>query len=418
MEQEAEVTSTTKWSRRKKDRASKGVYRRPNGVWAIRFTCGAGHLHKERVGKLKGDAEREHDSRRLRAQREAGWCPVAERQAVAEAGRRDAAKNITVRQWAEKWLKTHVEAECRERTREQYESSLKHHVYPLLGDLPLVELKRWRLKEFFATKTAAGLARRTLKNIAVPLSAMLNAAVDEELIPGNPAARLWRHRRGRTERDAKKATALAAEELSVLLAAADEHVPDYADVLYTLAWSGLRVSEVCGLQWGDIDFNGRFLHVNRTATYRSRRVIVAAPKSGKARRVYLPAALTKRLQSRQSVREAEAVVEGRELVPWAFPAPTDDTKPMNAAFLRFKVWYKLLRRSGLRAVRIHDLRHTYASLLLQNGEPIIYVKEQLGHSSIQVTVDLYGHIRPGENRDAVDRLAALTTAKPAALARN
>lgn len=76
--------------------------------------------------------------------------------------------------------------------------------------------------------------------------------------------------------------------------------------------------------------------------------------------------------------------------------------------MRFKIWYHVLEHAQLRAVRLHDLRHTYASLLLQAGEPIAYVKEQLGHSSIQVTVDLYGHFVPGANRAAVDRLADAT----------
>jgi integrase len=98
-----------------------------------------------------------------------------------------------------------------------------------------------------------------------------------------------------------------------------------------------------------------------------------------------------------------AAIAGRELSPWLSPALTDDTKPLNPAFLRFNVWYKVLEHAKLRAVRLHDLRHTYASLLLQAGEPIAYVKDQLGHSSIQVTVDLYGHLVAGANRGAVDR---------------
>ena len=64
----------------------------------------------------------------------------------------------------------------------------------------------------------------------------------------------------------------------------------------------------------------------------------------------------------------------------------------------------MLEKGNLRQVRFHDLRHTFASLLLQNGENLMYVKEQLGHSSIQVTVDIYGHLIPGANRQAVDRL--------------
>jgi len=72
--------------------------------------------------------------------------------------------------------------------------------------------------------------------------------------------------------------------------------------------------------------------------------------------------------------------------------------------IRHRVFYKLLKVAGLRKIRFHDLCHTYASLLLQQGESPVYVKEQMGHSSIQVTVDLYGHLIPGGNRRAVDRL--------------
>ena len=68
------------------------------------------------------------------------------------------------------------------------------------------------------------------------------------------------------------------------------------------------------------------------------------------------------------------------------------------------VFTRMLEKAELRQIRIHDLRHTYASLLLQQGESIVYVKEQLGHASIQITVDTYGHLIPGANRAAVDRL--------------
>ena len=111
---------------------------------------------------------------------------------------------------------------------------------------------------------------------------------------------------------------------------------------------------------------------------------------------------------RQSVSEAEAAVAGIELSPWVFPSPSEPSKPLNAEPLRFKVWYRILRHAKLRGVRLHDLRHTYARLLLQAGEPIGYVKQQLGHSSIQVTVDRYGHFVPGANRSAVDRLVERT----------
>lgn len=81
--------------------------------------------------------------------------------------------------------------------------------------------------------------------------------------------------------------------------------------------------------------------------------------------------------------------------------------PLEQHNFRNRVFWPLLAKGGLRRIRFHDLRHTFASLLLQQGESPQYVKEQMGHSSIQVTVDTYGHFIPGANKQAVDRLDSL-----------
>ncbi len=103
------------------------------------------------------------------------------------------------------------------------------------------------------------------------------------------------------------------------------------------------------------------------------------------------------------MRQLEAAANGwKDLPSWVFC----DTRGglLDPDHLRSRVFYLLLRASGLRRIRFHDLRHTFASLLLQQGESPVYVKEQMGHSSIQITVDLYGHLIPGGNKQAVDRL--------------
>lgn len=171
---------------------------------------------------------------------------VRARSCVREATRRAReAQAVTVRQYAEQWLTAHVAHVCRERTGEQYRSTFKHHVYPAFGELPLGELKRSHIRALLASK--AGLSRNTIKNILVPVRAMLNAAVDEERIPGNPAIRILKRKRSQTEDEARKVTTLTEEELSRVLRAADEHCPDHADAIYLLAWTGLRISETCGL---------------------------------------------------------------------------------------------------------------------------------------------------------------------------
>lgn len=82
----------------------------------------------------------------------------------------------------------------------------------------------------------------------------------------------------------------------------------------------------------------------------------------------------------------------------------EEGRMINSFNMRPRVFHKVLAKAGLRRIRINDLRHTFASLLIQNGESLAYVREQLGHHSIQITVDIYGHLVPGANRQAVDRL--------------
>jgi integrase len=80
--------------------------------------------------------------------------------------------------------------------------------------------------------------------------------------------------------------------------------------------------------------------------------------------------------------------------------------PIDGDNLRHRAFYRLLQKVGLRRIRFHDLRHTFASLLIAQGESLAYVKDQLGHSSIKLTVDTYGHLIPGSNRQAVETLEA------------
>lgn len=253
-------------------------------------------------------------------------------------------------------------------TRELYASVFTRHIFPTLGAVALGDLTRDQIRALLADKAAAQLSRATLANLVIPVRAMLNAAVEDGRIPANPAQRLGRFPRGLNTKEAHTVTALTAEELGRILTAADKYAPDTADLFYILGWSGLRLGEACGLQWGDLDPAGGFLEVRRTVAVRGRQDVVGSPKSGQARRVDLPAALVVRLCERRSIREAEAALRGRTLAPWVFPALSDDARPVNAAYVRYKIWYPLLRHAGVRDVRLHDLRHTYASLLLQAGE--------------------------------------------------
>ena len=128
---------------------------------------------------------------------------------------------------------------------------------------------------------------------------------------------------------------------------------------------------------------------------------VTTTKSHKIRRVDLSPQLTAVLQSLAETRALEAGLTGQPRPDWLFLTPAG--KRVSETPLR-RAFYHCLDRAGLRRVRFHDLRHTYASLLIQQGAKPKYIQAQLGHGSIQVTMDIYGHLFEGDDRNVVNRL--------------
>ena len=129
--------------------------------------------------------------------------------------------------------------------------------------------------------------------------------------------------------------------------------------------------------------------------------MLTGTKTRKSRRVDMSDQLLEEMRSLQTKRKREALAAGTaEIVETVFHT---DGVPTSQNTIR-NIWKRLLKKAELRNMRFHDIRHTYASLLLSRGESPVYVKEQLGHSSIQMTVDIYGHLIPGGNRQAVNAL--------------
>jgi integrase len=239
---------------------------------------------------------------------------------------------------------------------------------------------------------------------------MLYQAVEDRLIDRNPAARLGKLFSLRHDPRAH-VVVLEPEGVAQVLAAAAKWYTDDELAVRAIFYTGMREGELLGLQWDDVDWPRNLIDLRRTVALRKGRLIVNTPKSGKLRTIDAPASLIARLRELRSIRQAEASVAGAAMSPWVFPAATDPEKPMNDAWFRDRVWRPLLEKAEVRHIRVHDARHTYASLMLRRGVPAFYVSRQLGHSSIQVTVDLYGHFIPGADRHHVEGLAeAIETA--------
>jgi integrase len=303
------------------------------------------------------------------------------------------------------------------RTAQYYEQIITSHLEPTFSAMLLSEIRLADVRRFVAKKLADGAARNTVMNMAATRRSILYAAVGDEIIQSNPAARVGRMF-GLRHDPRVHVVVLEAAQVAQVLAAAHKWYPDHALLVTTLFLTGMRAGEALGLQWTDLDPARNLIDLQRTVSIRGKKataeessLIVNTPKSGRLRIVDCPGGLMSQFQETLSIARAEAALTGRPLAPRVFPAAIDPTRPLNASWFWRHVWSPLLEKAAVRAIRIHDARHTYASLMLRRGVPIAYVSRQLGHSSIQITVDLYGHFVPGGDRHHADGLAAAIEAE-------
>ncbi len=170
--------------------------------------------------------------------------------------------------------------------------------------------------------------------------------------------------------------------------------------------AGLRRGELVAVQWGDIQFGkdeqdaNRFIVVEHNYVRREH----TTTKSKKSRRVDMSRELRRVLIELRDKRLLEAFLKGKNDISDELVFLSPDGTILDPDNLYHRYFQPVLMKAGLRKIRLHDLRHTFGSLLIQSGASIVYVKEQMGHSSIQVTVDIYGHLIPGANVSFVDRL--------------
>jgi integrase len=281
------------------------------------------------------------------------------------------------------------------------------------------------IRELIAVRKKEGFSQSTVRNIMAPVRGMFFQAMEDGAAHQNPAARIGKLNKRSKDEPKTEINPLTREEIQVMLMAAmKKKYVHWYPLLLCAPRTGIREGELVALKGIDVDFNGGFIHVQRNLS----RGKISVTKNGKDRKVDMSSQLAEVLSDLLSKRRAEALRvemaksadERREAAAvinevmegWLFQAPAGtQIDPSN---LR-KLFKRLLIDAKLRRVRFHDLRHTFASLLLSNGESPAYVKEQMGHSSIQVTVDIYGHLVPGGNRQAVDKLDDVVITKKSAV---
>jgi len=302
----------------------------------------------------------------------------------------------TVKDYLMDWLITYVAVHCKATTATGYRQWVDKYLIPALGDRRLHEVTRADIKRLIADLAGRGLKKQTIHNILTPFKEAYNHAIDDGLVATNPVARTGRLTRSKDDRKAH-IQPLSRDEVATLLKVTEKRYPVIYPLLLCAARTGLRQGELIGLQWGDVDFRGRFIEVRRAIVRRR----LTTTKSHKIRRVDMTPQLAQALQRLQETRSLEAGLKAKALPDWVFLTPSwtrwDDSNLRRA-------FHWCLGKAEIRRVRFHDLRHTYASLMGEAGAPPKYVQEQLGHASIQVTMDIYSHLFPGGNREWVKKL--------------
>ena len=298
----------------------------------------------------------------------------------------------TFKECADLWLA--LPHDWKESTREVHAFNLKLHVYPVFGNCPIDEIRRKDLKNFFDNLLIKGLSRSTVGLIKAPLSGALTYAVESELVENNPLSGL-KLKRKKTN---FQVNPLAETEANHLLEESKIFLGGYyyPHLLCALR-TGLRLGEMIALKWEDIDFKNRQLEVKRSC----RNGRITGTKTDRWRRVDMTPHLTDTLKDLRIFQKRLALKKGYAFPEWVFA--NKKGKILTRAALE-NALNTCLNRAGLRKIRIHDLRHCYATIRLLRGHNIGDVSYQLGHSSIKITYDVYGHWIPGHFKSEIDDL--------------
>jgi integrase len=350
--------------------------RKRRGHWCLDYRDQQGMRHWETTKGNRKEAER------LLAER------VRE---ISRGTYRAPAERVSFEGLAQAFLKD-AEPNVRETTFKDYRGNLNRHLTPWFQGWNLLNIRRADVEDFRAHLCDGGIGPRTVNKCLTLLGALFRYAMRHEWIEANPAEGTKLRASSRRSHDLVEANIFAPPEIQALLAATD---PRWRVVILTAMLTGLREGELLGLAWGDIDWSARQIYVRQQ--YTGGRFSELKTKASR-RRVDLPGELVAELRRWR----LECPPGAHDLV-----FPNGAGNPENYANLLHRGFYPALRRAGLRKIRFHDLRHTYASLLIANGEHPKRIQALMGHSSINVTMDVYGHLMPGGGGEVADRLGAL-----------
>lgn len=305
---------------------------------------------------------------------------------------------LTVGQYLDQWIED-VGGGLKPTTLGGYRQAVSR-LKRMIGDVKLQELRPLTVERAYQQLLSSGLAAKTVRNTHTVLRRALADAERLDLVVRNAAAAARPPSVRRKEQET-----WTPEELSRFLASVADHRLFAAFVLS--ATTGMRRGELMGLRWRDVDLDAGRLSIVSTITTVNGRAVESSTKTNKSRRrISLDAGTLEVLREHQDRQSAEREHAGKLWTASGLVFTREDGTALHPD--RFShLFVRLSRKAGLPAIRLHDLRHTYATLALEAGVHPKIVSERLGHATTGITLDLYSHVAPSMDQQAAETIAGL-----------
>ncbi len=359
------------------------IRKRKDGRWEGRYTAGINpengkQIFKNVLGKTQAEVKEKL------------------KKALADSQKLDLAKQgkYTVGTWMDAWFENVAKIKVRPSSHQTYRGYIDNHIKPNIGNISLEKLTTMELQKLYrklstsgrverieAEKQPKGLSAKTVRNINQVISSAMDLAVAQKIILENPtnACSLPRV-------EHKEMQTISAEQLQAFLEEAKRS--GVYEMYYIELSTGLRRGELLGLKWEDIDMNQGIIRVRRQISRIDGKIVEAPLKTKNSyRAVTVSPQAVEVLKSQKEKTNDEYV----------FPSPNGG--PISPDSVN-NMLHRVLDRAGIPRVRFHDMRHTFATLALQNGVDIKTVSGMLGHFSAGFTLDTYAHVTTSAQKEA------------------
>ena len=355
-----------------------------------------GHSYRVRISYQEDSGKRQQISKTASSK---GRAEKLRTQILSELDKGIFAKpsKLTVGAYIEQWLKSYVASTVAPRTFESYSYISNTHVIPALGNIKLCNLRPQHLQRLYADKLQQGLSPRTVQLLHVTMHKALKTAIKTGLLSRNPIDLVDPPKVERHEMQT-----MTEEDISRFLNEARKG--DYYSLFYIYLFTGIRRSEALALRWSDVDLLGCQLSINKTMQVLNNKVTFKSPKTPNSRRLVAlsPSTCVVLRLHREAQNKIRKYKEDLPVSDDDLVFCQSDGKPYLPNTISH-AWIKLTKRCGLEGVRLHDARHTHATLLFKSGVSAKVIQERLGHSSVAFTMNTYAHVSPGMQKQAANQ---------------